>query len=264
MKELDKRIREVATLLTNDGLAMLGGLQGLEEQVKKLSITFKQDLIDVIRSMYQAISAGVDPKGLNVFMETTGMCAMKGGATMDNITTVVTSLANLYGIDTAEIKKIKRITDILYVGMWEGKVTMDDLASSLEEVMFIAHSVSMTIEEMIAIVAALTTNNIRAVTATKYLRAVLYVLLDPEEVTSQIFEKLHLGWGILAMRNHTLQEWIMKIKNELDITTNVKMFKWAPVFRSQPAMYGAVALTPIVLEKYTEILNKMRSEQENN
>jgi len=254
--QLDKGVREVSTLLNNQELENAGGLEGLKTQAKELALTFGQDIPTATKAMYQAISAGVQQKDLQATMESAGKLAV-GGIT--DLKTSIEGMTAAYNAFGKTVEDSKNITDIYFIGMKNGITTVDELAKNIGKVAPIASSMNVSLEETVAAMSALTTQNIKTATATTMLRGTIKSVLKPSSGAKEIMDELGIAYGETALKNQKLQEWLTSTKEKLEASG--KGFK--DIFGNIRALNGAMVLTGEAGEKYVDIMDQMSEASKN-
>ena len=150
MVRFQRGISEVFTLMPGISKAAMGKM---EEDVRKLSVTMGLDLTDTVNSLYQAISAGVDPGNAIDFLRTSAKTAVGGVATLEDSVGALTTIINGYGMSA---KEATRVSDVLFSVVKNGVTNMTELGQNIGKVTPIAASLGVTIEEVGAMFAVLT------------------------------------------------------------------------------------------------------------
>lgn len=143
---------KIKTLCDDDKI-----FDGLRTSVLDLSSQLGMDAGEVGEAIYQGLSSGVSPENIADFTEKMGKLAKGGFTEVATATDVVTTALNAYGL---EIENTDRICDILITTQNRGKTTVDQLASSLGQVIPIASANNVEIEQLGASYSILTANGI--------------------------------------------------------------------------------------------------------
>ena len=150
MVQFQKGISEVFTLLP--GISK-GAMGEMEKDVRELAQTMGLDLNDAVKSLYQAISAGVDPGNAIDFLKTSAKTAIGGIASLEDTVGALTTVINGYGMS---MKEASRVSDVLFSVVKNGVTNMTELGQNIGKVTPIAASLGVTIEEVGAMFAVLT------------------------------------------------------------------------------------------------------------
>lgn len=253
VKDLDKGIREISTLLNDEQIARAGGLEGLSKQAKDLSLTFNKDIPDATKSMYQAISSGVSDTGLKNFMEVAGKLSVGGVTSMTTAVDGMTNLVNAFGESYDDVERLNQISDTLFTGMKYGKTTVDELSRSLGKAAPFAKMMGLSIEELVASSAAITTGGKSTTNSVNELKSLLMAVMKPVKYARENMNALGIEFGETALKNKTLNEWLIDTKSKLDASGK----GWKDIFANVRAFSGALTLTGSAGEKYTQIMNEL-------
>lgn len=155
--------------------------------VKKISSEMGIMTEQTIPALYDAIGAGVPPENVFSFIEVAQKAAV-GGAT-DVMTTVdgLTSVVNAYG---EEVLDAATASDIMFQTVNVGKVSFEDLANRLYNVVPTAQALGISFGEVGAAIAAMTSQGVPASVATTQLRQMFTELSKEGGKTSTLFKEL--------------------------------------------------------------------------
>lgn len=158
---------------------------------------------DLNAAMYDMVSAGTITSDqlandLGGSMETIRNAADLAIGGMGNIagtTDVLTSTLNAYGLEATEAA---RVTDAMAVAIERGKVTADEIGSSIANVAPIAANAGIELEEISAAYATLTANGVPAAEATTQMRAAIVALMSPNERLKDIMADTGINFAEVA------------------------------------------------------------------
>ena len=182
--EFDTGMRRVATMLpgiTNSGFSEISN------QALTLSKDFGSSTTEMTDAMYQALSSGVPPDNIFTFMQDASKLAIGGATDVVTATDVLTNAVNSYGeanLSTAEA------SDILFQGTKFGKSTVEELASSLSNVVPVAASVGIGFDDVNASLATMTIQGTPTAQATTNLRSIIDELSDTSSNAAASFQSL--------------------------------------------------------------------------
>jgi TP901 family phage tail tape measure protein len=202
--DYEQGINEVYTLLGKDPPRQ--SLDLIDSQVKSLATSFGVELPVAIEGVYQAISAGISPAdtaGFTAFTETAAQFAKAGATDFATSVNLLTTGVNAFGLTAADTS---RVADSLFGGIRAGKLTADDLASSLFNVAPIAHSAGIGIETVTAAIASITAQGPPATVAATGIRAALAELSKGGTQANTAFKDLAgVGFRDFIAQGGTMQ-----------------------------------------------------------
>ena len=150
MIEFQKGISEVFTLLPGISKENMGKIS---DDVRELARSMGIDLNDAVKSLYQAISAGVDPGNAVDFLRTSSKTAIAGVASLEDSVGALTTIINGYGMSAKEATKV---SDVLFSVVKNGVTSMTELGQNIGKVTPIASALGVSLEEVGAMFAVLT------------------------------------------------------------------------------------------------------------
>ncbi|MGL4730324.1 MAG: phage tail tape measure protein [Clostridium sp.] len=202
-------------------------------------------------AVYGSISAGVD-QAKAIEFTTNAMKLAKGGFTDGaKAVDVLTTAINGYGLKTEDAT---RISDLLITTQNLGKTTVDELASSMGEVIPIASSVNFSVDELSTSYAKLTKNGIDTAKSGTYLKSMLSELGKSGSITDKTLRELTgKGFADLKKEGKSTTEILSMINNEAK--KNDKSLK--DMFGSVEAGSAALTLMNDDGKEYNEMLDDM-------
>ncbi len=247
--EFEKGLAEVATL-TDMSVAELKDKYG--KQILDLSQELGQAPELVVKGMYQAISAGVDPKEAIEFMRKAGKAAIAGVSDVFTATDLATSIKNSFNLPMQDMNKVY---DVIFKTVQKGKTTFGEIAHSFQQVGASASSAGISFEHIQTAVAQMTLGGVttdRAYTSLKY---VIDALVAPADKAKKIFEKFGLEINAETLRQKDLLGIMSELKQAMsNLSEKDQAEAIADIFGSQEAqMFVKDFMTNT--EKYKGMLN---------
>lgn len=189
-------INTVARLSESD-TARLG--DALQQMSRDTGMTTEQ----LTQSMYDMVSAGTitadqlssDLPGAMETIRAASDLAIGGMGSLAGTTDVLSSALNAYGL---EADSAREVTDIFATAIEAGKVTAEEIGSSLSNVAPIAANAGIEMEEIAAAYATLTANGVPAAEATTQMRAAIVALMSPNERLKDIMADTGVNFAELA------------------------------------------------------------------
>ena len=160
------------------------------ERMRKEIIQLSNDtgfaLDDLAEATYQTVSASVDATKAVDFMTQATKLARAGFTTTTKAVDVLTTIMNSYGHETYDVAQIN---DILLKTQNDGKLIIDELASSLGIIIPLASNYNVGLEQVAAAYATMTKQGVPATKATTFLRAVFTELEKESSTVAEILDQ---------------------------------------------------------------------------
>ena len=211
-------ILEISTLL---GDVSNNELKQMSRGLASMSINFGQTLDALQTAQYDAISAGfTDIAESQVLLASASKLAVGGVSDVATTTDLLTGILNSYGAETITAQQA---SDSLFATVKLGKTTITELGSSLGRAIPFAQSAGLSIDQVGASLALMTTKNINTAESVTALSGLFRTLSMPTEGARKAMEKL----GI---------EIIKTDDGSVDLIKTLKQFE-----KLDPAMFQKVA-----------------------
>ena len=143
-------------------------------------------LDDLAEATYQTVSASVDATDAIEFMTQATKLARAGFTTTTKSVDILTTILNSYGKETYDVAYIN---DVLLKTQNDGKLIIDELASSLGMIIPLASNYNVGLEQVAAAYATMTKQGVPATKATTFLRAVFTELEKESSDVAKILDK---------------------------------------------------------------------------
>ena len=205
---------------------------------------------DLTNGLYQALSASVAPAKAVEFVGESAKFAKAALIDANTSVDVLTTVLNAYGM---EAENAGHVSDVLFETIKRGKVTGEELAGSLGDVIPVASQLNVPIEEVGAAIAAMTKRGVSAGKATTQLNAIMAAFIKPSsdmktamaEANIESVESLFATRG-LAGALEFLQE-----------ATGGSMEEMGKLVPNQRAIRGALTLSGDAMEELVAITEQM-------
>lgn len=246
--DLDNSIRKVSTL-SGDILPV----EKIKEEVRRISDATGFASKEIAESMYEGLSASVDPSKVVGFTEDTIKFAKAGFTELPTAIDVTTTALNAYG-DKAE--SVSKIHDILVKSQNLGKTTVDELASSIGNVIPVAASTNVGLDQLGASYSLLTFQGINAARSTTGLTSLLSELSATGSTTDKVLrQKTGKSFTQLMGDGKSLGE----VLNIIDESAKASGLTLQDMFGNINAGRIALALGSEGVEKYNKTLKEMQN-----
>lgn len=227
-------------------------LNSLSKSVIKLSNKTGVAAGSINEAVYQAISAGTDTKDA-VDMVSHSIKLAKGGFT-DTTTAVdtLTTVMNAYGLKANQVGKI---SDMLITTQNLGKTTVNQLASSIGNVIPIASAYGVKMSNLSSALAILTQKGISTDSAVTYTKAMLTELAKSGSTVSKVLkQKTGKTFTELSKSGKSIGD-VMKILGD---SVGNDATKFSNLWSNTRAGIGALSLMQAGAGKYNQVLGKMQ------
>jgi len=216
-RSFEKEWANVTTMLNISRTAT----EKMKHELRMLSPTLG-DTTELAKGMYQVLSASIEPAKAIKFLGEAAKSA-KAGVTETKIAVdAMTTVINAYGM---EAEAATEVSDIMFATVKRGKLTYEELATSLGTVIPVAATIGVEFRDVAAAIASLTRQGVVASKATMQLRQVMMAILKPSAEAEEITENLGIAMGKNALETIGLAGWLdtlkEKTKGNADIMTKI-------------------------------------------
>ena len=161
-------------------------MEKMRSEIIQLSNDTGFALDDLAEATYQTVSASVDATEAVDFMTQATKLARAGFTTTTKAVDVLTTVMNSYGKETYDVQYI---SDVLLKTQNDGKLVIDELASSLGIIIPMASNYHVGLEQIAAAYATMTKQGVPASKATTFLRAVFTELEKESSDVADILDQ---------------------------------------------------------------------------
>ena len=175
--DFETTMAKVSTL-TSDGM-----YQSLHDGILDMSGRLGVDANEIGEAIYQGLSSGVSEQNIQDFTEKMIKLSKGGFTSVTTATDLTTTALNAYGL---EITETDHLMDVFITTQNKGKTTVDQLASSMGQVIPIASSLGVNIDQLGASYAILTANGISTSESGTKLKSMFEELGDSGSDVSEI------------------------------------------------------------------------------
>lgn len=160
-------------------------MEKMREELIQLSNDTGFSLNDLAEATYQTVSASVDATQATEFMTHAVKLARAGFTTTTRAVDILTTVMNSYGKETYDVEYL---TDLLLKTQNDGKVIIDQLASSIGVIIPLAANYHVGIEQIAAAYATMTKQGVPAERATTFMRALFTELENKSKDVAEVLE----------------------------------------------------------------------------
>ncbi len=247
--EFESKLGDIATLISGDSTEAVNKFR---KGIQELSKIVPVDPKELGSAAYQVVSAGISDtaKALEVLEEASKL-GVAGLGTTEEATDLLTSALNAFQIDASDAE---RVAGVLFNTVKQGKTTVAELNRAFGQVAPIAAEMGVSLEELQAATAALTTSGLKTSVAQTQLRAAMSSLLKPTKEASELFERLDVvSFKQLIERSGGLVEAF----NQLKIAAEGDEEALAKAAGSVEGLNAILALTGAASDSFSKTLGTM-------
>lgn len=187
-------------------------MEKMHDELIKLSNETGFGLEDLSEATYQAVSASVDATKAVEFMGDATKLARAGFTTTTKAVDVLSTIINSYQM---KVEDAAYISDVLLKTQNDGKLIIDELASSLGIIVPMASNYNVGLEQIAASYATMTKQGVPASKATTFLRAVFTELeKESSDVADILMNKTGKSFAQLMGSGMDLSEVLRILYNE--------------------------------------------------
>lgn len=163
------RIASISTL-NKVQLAELGA------EVVKLTAKIGVDLPTAFDALYNIISSGIPTENALTVLEQSAKAAIAGVTDVATASRVGVAVLNAYQLKVSELP---RVFDVLFQTVQDGVITFEELSKQLGEILPVARSAGVGLEEVSAAIIVLTRNGLGAAEASTGIQRAIQALSSP-------------------------------------------------------------------------------------
>jgi TP901 family phage tail tape measure protein len=243
--EFTKAFANVRTLVDESKVDM----QAMKEELFGLDARLGS-ATSLTEGLYQALSASVEPAKAVQFV---GEAAKFAQAALTDTNTAVDAITTALNAYRLEAEETTRISDIFFTVVKRGKVTGDELAKSIGNVIPTAATLGVNLEELGAAIATMTKQGINANVATTQLTQLMQAFIKPSEEMTIAIEEFGFASGSALIDAQGL-EGALEFLQE---ATGGNIEKMAELIPNVRGLKGALALTGQAAQIFEEDLIAM-------
>ena len=227
------RFAKVASIVVANGDKSAGSLANLQKSIKNAAAETGIAADKYSELVYQAISANVSAKNSIKAVSDAHKLAVAGFTSDSSALDILTTVTNAYGKSAGSMA---HISDVLIQTQNRGKVTVDQLASSMGKVIPTAKSMNVSFEDIGAQYALLTQRGIKSKQATTYINSMINELGKGGSKVSKILkDETGKSFSELTKSGKSVGDVLQTIKNHCDKTGQSFHDLWGNVNSSKAA-----------------------------
>jgi TP901 family phage tail tape measure protein len=246
-RAFERELANISTLV-EEVPAQLGDLA---RQVEELGGTFGKAPTEEAKALYEIISSGAGDAAESVGLLTAANKLAIGGVT--DVKTAADGLTSTLAAYGFAADKATDVSDAMFVAAADGKTTIEELSRSIGQAAPIASQTGVSIDELLASVAALTKGGVKTAEALTSVRGVISAVLKPSDEAAKLAKELGLQFDLQALKAKGLAGFLDDVRAK----TGGSAEKMSVLFGQIEATNGALALTGNQADSFAQSLQHM-------
>jgi len=250
--DFDKSMTKIKSLvgIAGDEVDKMG------KQARQMAIETGQSSTDAADALFFITSAGLKGAEAMDVLNASLKASASGLGDVTQVADAATSAMNAYGSDSLSASDA---TDVLVASVREGKMSSEELAGSIGQVIPIASNMGVTFNEVGATMAAMSRTGTKAATASMQLKNILMSINKPSKEASDELAKMGLSSQSLKqkIKEDGLLSTLELLKEEFGQNADAQ----AKVFGNARALMGVMDLLGKGIDSTREIFGKMNDVQ---
>ena len=230
-----------------------------EEQIRSytgalldMSSNVPQSIGTLEKAMYDAISSNIDLGDSMAFIEESTKGAIAGMTDVATAVDLNTTILNAYSL---KVRDVADVNDILFVGVDKGKITYEEFAHSMGNIIPTAAQLNVGLDSLTSAIAAMTIGGISADNAITYLNQVLVSVLNPTKEAKEEAAKYGLELSQTALQTKGLLPFLEELKEKVGDNGE----SMAKMFGNVRALRSVLSLTGSQLDDFNRIMGEMET-----
>ncbi|MCW8918971.1 MAG: phage tail tape measure protein [Gammaproteobacteria bacterium] len=240
------KMAEVSTLLDDTS-----GVDGMKDAVRQLSLEYGGDVNANAQALYDIISAGAsDSATATEQLRVANQLAMGGMTDVNIAADGLTSALNAYG---AAAGGAANVSDAFFTAVKAGKTTVGELSDSIGTVAPMAKTAGVSLDELLASVAALTAGGVSTRESMTQMKAALTSIIKPSKEALDLATELGIEFNVAALQTKGWAGFLDEVKT----ATGGNVESMGKLFGSVEGLNAVLTLTGEGSQKFAETMEEM-------
>ena len=246
--EFNKSFALISTSITASGPE----LDKYREDVLNYSTTSVKSLADINASLYTAAQAGVKYTESLAFIRAAEQLSVANNANLNTTVDLLTGTMNAYGFT---VKDVGKMNDVFFTSTLIGKQTIDELGTSMGQVVGIAANAGVSFEELNAAIATLTAKGMTTENAITAVKGVITTLIAPSKEAADAAKELGLNFSLTELTSKGFAGMLTEIMSK----TGGSKEQMVGLFNEVRAMNGVLSLTGDGMKFFNSALDQTKN-----
>ncbi|HOT98872.1 MAG TPA: phage tail tape measure protein [bacterium] len=187
-------------------------MEGITDEILNISKRLPQSAPGLAKAYYQVISSGITDtsKALDV-LEVSAKGATAGLTSTFTVVDAMTNVLNAYNRETADASEI---SDDLFVAVRDGKVTMEQLAPAIGQVVGTAALAKVELKEVLAAIVAMTLSGYSVEESATSINRFLLSIVDSQDSAKEAAKSLGIEWSVAGMQAKGFQQFVKELNDK--------------------------------------------------
>lgn len=238
--EFQRDAANVSTMLSGTISEVSGQMAVYSSGIKDLSIEFDQSTTTLQKGLYDILSASVAPAQALEVLKVSAEAATAGISTVAVAADAITTILNAYAM---EAESAADVSDKLWAIVRRGKITFDEVASSIGAVATTAAMAGLSYKELGAGIATATRAGVEHRRAMTGINAVLLTFLKNTDEQREAAAKFGIELSSLTLKSEGLIGVVQKLAGANELGRRATAEEIVAIFENRRAL---VALLPIL------------------
>lgn len=216
--EFEKQLASVNTMLTEQ---TVGFLPEYGRALEELSVKYGQSTATLSKGLYDILSASIGAADAIEVLDIATQAAIGGMTKAEIAADALTTILNSYNMAASQAADV---SDMLFATVKRGKLTYEELAQNIGKVAATAASSGVSLKELLAIIASLTRQGIKADMAMNAVSQMILKTVNPAKEARGVWKSLGIEFGSAAIKARG----ISGIMEQLSIATPEQIAKMFP------------------------------------
>ena len=225
-------------------------IAAFKEEIQTFAAESTASFGEVNKSIYDAISAGIDYGDAVGFMSEAEQLAIGTKSGLNDAVNLLVPTLNAFGKTAADAGDF---ADILFATVKAGKTTLTELAAPLAQVTGLANSAGLSFDQVGAAIAGLTASGLKTPEAITSLKAALSNIIKPTGEAEKAAEALGIKFDQAALSSMGLEGFLQMVMK----ATGGNVTEMGKLFGSTEALNGVMILGKDEAGKYASALEGM-------
>ncbi|MBP8954071.1 MAG: phage tail tape measure protein, partial [Armatimonadetes bacterium] len=226
-------------------------LDSLGSQLERLSSSIPQSAQQLAAGLYDAIGSGItDVAEAMQVLEVAAKAGQAGATSTAVAMDALTSAINAYGMEASQAGEL---ADVMFRAMDKGKLTFEEIAGNLGQVISTAAVAGVQFEEIAAAFATLTKGGVGAAEAATAVNQAILTIIQPSEQAAAYAEQLGIEFNAAALASKGLSG----VLEDVYQATGGNIESMTTLFSNVRALKGALGLTRNEMQDYKSDLDSM-------
>lgn len=227
-------------------------LANFRTSVLEYSTTSTKSIADINAAIYTAAQAGIKYGDAIEFMSNAEKLAVANKADLNTTVDLLTGTMNAYGFKISDVSKLN---DVFFTSTLIGKQTIDELGTSMGNVVGIAANFGVSFEELSGAISTLTAKGMETSEAITAVKGVITAIVSPSAEAEKAASALGLTFSASALKADGLSGMLSKIMT----ATGGSADKMATLFSEVRALNGAMQITGDGMAFFNDAMTKINS-----